>query len=52
MALGYEVGAILKRRGREWSDDLLTIKVDWIESLDRAYVQIQSKSRVAAEESG
>ncbi|CAL6349395.1 unnamed protein product [Bathycoccus prasinos] len=52
MALGYEVGAILKRRGREWSDDLLTIKVDWIESLDRAYVQIQSKSRVAAEEAG
>ena len=52
MALGYEVGAILKRRGREWSDDLLTIKVDWIESLDRTYVQIQSKSRVAAEEAG
>ena len=52
MALGYEVGAILKRRGREWSDDLLTIKVDWIESLERAYVQIQSKSRVAAEEAG
>ena len=45
MALGYEVGAILKRRGREWSDDLLTIKVDWIESLDRAYVQFNQISR-------
>ena len=31
MGLGYEVGAIMKRRSKEWSDELLTIKIDWIE---------------------
>ena len=42
MALGYEVGAIMKRRSRQWSDELLTIKIDWIEGLDKSYTQIQA----------
>ena len=52
MALGYEVGAIMKRRSKSWSDELLTIKVDWIEGLDRSYTQIQGKVRAAVEEAG
>ena len=52
MALGYEVGAIMKRRSREWSDEILSVKVDWIEGLDRSFTQIQGKVRAAVEEAG
>lgn len=52
MALGYVVGAIMKRRSKEWSDDLLTIKVDWVEGLDRSFVQVQGRLRSAVEEAG
>ena len=45
MALGYVVGAIMKRRSKEFSDDLLTIKVDWVEGLDRSFVQVQGRLR-------
>ena len=50
MALGYEVGAIMKRRSREWSDELLSVKIDWIEGLDRSFTQIQGKVRAAVVE--
>ena len=52
MALGYVVGAIMKRRSKEYSDDLITIKVDWVEGLDRSFVQVQGKLRSAVEEAG
>ena len=52
MALGYEVGAIMKRRSKEWSDDLLSVKIDWIEGLDRSFTQIQGKVRAAVVEAG
>jgi hypothetical protein len=52
MALGYEVGAIMKRRSRNWSDEMLDIKIDWIEGLDRSFTQIQGKVRCAVEEAG
>ena len=52
MALGYVVGAIMKRRSKEYSDDLLTIKVDWVEGLDRSFVQVQGRLRSAVEEAG
>ena len=32
MALGYEVGAIMKRKSKSWSDEMLEIKIDWIEA--------------------
>ena len=51
MALGYEVGAIMKRRSREWSDELISVKIDWIE-LDRSFTQIQGKVRAAVVEAG
>ena len=41
MALRCVVGAIMKRRSKEFGDDLLTIKVDWVEGLDRSFVQVQ-----------
>ena len=50
MALGYEVGAIMKRRSREWSDELLSVKIDWIEGLDRSFTQIQGKVRAGVVE--
>ena len=50
MALGYVVGAIMKRRSKEFSDDLLTIKVDWVEGLDRSFVQVQGRLRSARSE--
>lgn len=52
MALGYEVGAIMKRRSKEWSDELLSVKIDWIEGLDRSFTQIQGKVRAAVVEAG
>ena len=52
MALGYEVGAIMKRRSREWSDELISVKIDWIEGLDRSFTQIQGKVRAAVVEAG
>lgn len=52
MALGYEVGAIMKRRSRSYSDEMLEVKIDWIEGLDRSFTQIQGKVRAAVEEAG
>ena len=51
-ALGYEVGAIMKRRSRSYSDEMLEVKIDWIEGLDRSFTQIQGKVRAAVEEAG
>ena len=52
MALGYVVGAIMKRRSKEYSDDLLTIKTDWVEGLDRSFVQVQGRLCSAVEAAG
>ena len=45
MALGYEIGTMLKRTSSVYSDAQLTIKLDDIEGMDRQYVQIQGKDR-------
>ena len=39
MALGYEIGSILKRNSISYSDDKLTIKIDDIEGMDQKFVQ-------------
>ena len=52
MALGYEVGAIMKRRSRSYRDEMLEVKIDWIEGLDKSFTQIQGKVRAAVEEAG
>jgi len=41
MALGYEIGTIMKRNSIIHSDDSLTIKLDTIEGLGRGFVQVR-----------
>lgn len=45
MALGYEIGTIMKRTSTSYSDDKITIKLDQIEGMDRTFVQVQGKER-------
>ncbi|KAK9868977.1 hypothetical protein WJX84_000932 [Apatococcus fuscideae] len=52
MALGYEIGTIMKRSSTLHSDDSLTIKTDDIEGMDQAFTQIQGKSRELVSEAG
>ncbi|GAB2297106.1 Inorganic pyrophosphatase ttm2 [Dionaea muscipula] len=46
MALGYTIAAILKQNSHVFSDDKVTIKIDWLEQLNRQYIQVQGKDRV------
>lgn len=45
MALGYTIAAILKRTSHIFSDDRLCVKTDWLEQLNRKYVQVQGRDR-------
>jgi len=40
MALGYTIASILKRSSHIFHDDKVTIKTDWLEQLNRTYVQV------------
>ena len=40
MALGYEIGTIMKRNSIIYSDDRLTIKLDTIEGMGTGFVQV------------
>ncbi len=40
MALGYEIGTIMKRTSTVYSDDALTVKLDDIEGMDRQFIQV------------
>lgn len=40
MALGYEIGTIMKRNSIIHSDDRLTIKLDTIEGMGHGFVQV------------
>ena len=40
MALGYTIAAILKRSSRVFSDGKATVKIDWLEQLNRQYIQV------------
>ena len=40
MALGYEIGTIMKRNSIIHSDDSLTIKLDTIEGMGAGFVQV------------
>ncbi|XP_038879058.1 inorganic pyrophosphatase TTM1 isoform X1 [Benincasa hispida] len=46
MALGYTIATILKRSSHIFSDDRVCIKIDWLEQLNRKYIQVQGKDRV------
>jgi hypothetical protein len=52
MALGYEIGTMLKRSSQVYADETVTVKLDDIEGMDRQYVQIQGKDRAAVGEVG
>uniref|UniRef100_A0A0D9VK18 CYTH domain-containing protein n=1 Tax=Leersia perrieri TaxID=77586 RepID=A0A0D9VK18_9ORYZ len=45
MALGYTIAAILKRSSRVFSDGKATVKIDWLEQLNRNYIQVQGRDR-------
>uniref|UniRef100_A0A803QQM4 CYTH domain-containing protein n=1 Tax=Cannabis sativa TaxID=3483 RepID=A0A803QQM4_CANSA len=46
MALGYTIATILKRNTHVFSSDKVCVKLDWLEQLDREYVQVQGKDRL------
>ncbi|XP_057530797.1 inorganic pyrophosphatase TTM2-like isoform X2 [Amaranthus tricolor] len=46
MALGYTIAAILKRNSHVFSDSKVTVKIDWLEQLNRHYIQVQGKDRL------
>nr|XP_016493299.1 PREDICTED: uridine-cytidine kinase C-like isoform X3 [Nicotiana tabacum] len=46
MALGYTMAAILKRSSHVFSDERVCVKIDWLEQLNRHYVQVQGRDRV------
>ncbi|KAK9676092.1 hypothetical protein RND81_11G053300 [Saponaria officinalis] len=49
MALGYTIAAILKRNSHVFSKDGVTVKMDWLEQLNRRYVQVQGRDRLLVE---
>lgn len=40
MALGYTIAAILKRSSHAFHGERVTVKIDWLEQLNRHYVQV------------
>ncbi|XP_030455613.1 inorganic pyrophosphatase TTM1-like [Syzygium oleosum] len=46
MALGYTIASILKRSSHVFSDERASVKTDWLEQLNRKYVQVQGRDRM------
>ncbi|KAI3463802.1 hypothetical protein Pfo_020465 [Paulownia fortunei] len=46
MALGYTIASILKRSSHVFSNDKICVKTDWLEQLNRKYVQVQGRDRL------
>ncbi|KAL5725607.1 uridine/cytidine kinase [Ranunculus cassubicifolius] len=46
MALGYTIASILKRSSHVFSNDKVCVKIDWLEQLNRRYVQVQGRDRL------
>ncbi|XP_060670421.1 inorganic pyrophosphatase TTM1 isoform X3 [Ziziphus jujuba] len=46
MALGYTIAAILKRSSHILADEKVCVKIDWLEQLNRQYIQVQGKDRL------
>ena len=40
MALGYTIASILKRSSHVFRDDRVCVKIDWLEQVNRHYVQV------------
>lgn len=41
MVLGYEIGTVMKRTTKVYTDDNITIKFDDIENMPHQYIQVQ-----------
>ncbi|KAL4451982.1 hypothetical protein ABPG75_007644 [Micractinium tetrahymenae] len=52
MALGYEIGSIMRRTSEIYVDSEVQVKFDHIEGMDTVYVQVQGKDRAVVEEAG
>ncbi|XP_039689223.1 inorganic pyrophosphatase TTM2 isoform X2 [Medicago truncatula] len=52
MALGYTIATILKRNSHVFSDDRACVKLDWLEQLNRHYVQVQGRDRLVLKDIG
>lgn len=52
MALGYQIGTIMKKTSIVYRDDNLTVKLDNIDGLGRQFVQVQGKVRAAVAATG
>ncbi|EPS62973.1 hypothetical protein M569_11811, partial [Genlisea aurea] len=46
MALGYTIASILKRSSHVFTNDKVCVKTDWLEQLNRSYVQVQGRERL------
>lgn len=46
MALGYTIASILKRSSHVFANDKVCVKTDWLEQLNRKYVQVQGRDRL------
>ncbi|KAF2321404.1 hypothetical protein GH714_040994 [Hevea brasiliensis] len=46
MALGYTIATILKRSSHVFFNDSVCVTIDWLEQLNRQYVQVQGKDRL------
>ncbi|KAF3437949.1 hypothetical protein FNV43_RR20705 [Rhamnella rubrinervis] len=46
MALGYTIASILKRSSHIFLDERVCVKIDWLEQLNRQYVQVQGRDRL------
>ena len=40
MALGYTIASILKRSSHVFCDERVCVKIDWLEQLNRHYLQV------------
>ncbi|KAJ7978800.1 Uridine-cytidine kinase C [Quillaja saponaria] len=45
MALGYTIATILKRSSHIFHDERVCVKTDWLEQLNRLFVQVQGRDR-------
>ncbi|KZV43906.1 uridine-cytidine kinase C [Dorcoceras hygrometricum] len=46
MALGYTIASILKRSSHVFLDERVCVKIDWLEQLNRHYIQVQGRDRL------
>ncbi|GJW43005.1 uridine-cytidine kinase C-like protein [Tanacetum coccineum] len=47
MALGYTIASILKRSSHVFKDDKVCVKIDWLEQVNRHYVQVLGRDRLS-----